>query len=87
LLAEAGAYSPQIDKFRDGKAEHNLDSISYTLGIPMSEAKGSVKPLVDLGFLEDIKGTYKIPALYREGLSVTQGKAFSDDANGEDDDG
>jgi hypothetical protein len=31
---------------------------------------------MDIGFLEDIKDTYKVPTLYREGLNITQGKAF-----------
>jgi hypothetical protein len=32
-----------------------------------------------MGFLEEIVGSrsFKIPMLYREGLEVTQGKAFS----------
>lgn len=85
LLAEAGVYAPQIERFRDGKAEHNADSIASTLRVPPGEAKAAAKPLVELGFLEEVKGTYKIPALYREGLAVTQGKAFSDEIVEDDD--
>jgi hypothetical protein len=76
LLAEAGALSPVISRFRDGKAEHNLEFLSETLGTKPSEVRPVIKPLLELGFLEDVKGTYKIPTLYREGLGVTQGKAF-----------
>jgi hypothetical protein len=31
---------------------------------------------MDLGFLEQAGATYKIPMLYRDGLRITQGKAF-----------
>lgn len=85
LLAEAGVLSPIIALFRDGKAEHNVNSLAEVLSVPVSEVRTSIKPLLELGFLEDIKGTYKIPTLYREGLSVTQGKAFQV-TEGEDDD-
>lgn len=78
LMAEAGVYASDIALFRDGKAEHNLASLAAVFGIDVSEVKSRIKPLIELGFLEDIKGSYKIPALYREGMSITQGKAFSD---------
>lgn len=32
---------------------------------------------MELGFLEKVGNTYKVPILYREGLAITQGKAFS----------
>ncbi len=83
LLAEAGALSPVIARFRDGKAEHNMDSLAEVLDVPRADVRPSIKPLLELGFLEDIKGNYKIPTLYREGLGVTQGKAFQ---SAEDDD-
>ena len=76
LLAEAGSLSPVISKFRDGKAEHNIESLSQVLSLTAGDVRPAVKPLLELGFLEDVKGTYKIPTLYREGLGVTQGKAF-----------
>jgi len=41
---------------------------------------------MDIGFLEDIKDTYKVPTLYREGLNITQGKAFDATADAEDED-
>lgn len=80
LLAEAGIYSPLIEQFRGGKSEHNRATIAQTLPIPMDLVSSTTKPLVELGFLEEVGGTYKIPTLYREGLSITQGKAFSPDA-------
>lgn len=78
LMAEAGIYAGDISMFRDGKAEHNLLSLSAVFGIEESEVKSRIKPLVDLGFLEEINGGFKIPALYREGMAITQGKAFND---------
>lgn len=78
LMAEAGIYASDIALFRDGKAEHNLSSMAEVFGINPSEVKSRIKPLLDLGFLEETKGAYKIPALYREGMSITQGKAFNE---------
>ena len=77
LLAEAGELSALIEKFRDGKAEHNERSIAAQLEISESEVKVAVKPLVDLGVLETVGASYKIPMLYRDGLGITQGKAFA----------
>lgn len=76
LLAESGEYVDYIDKFRDGKAEYNEASIMNTLGVSDSEVKQVIKILMEMGFLEQTGGTYKIPVLYREGLNITQGKAF-----------
>ena len=76
LLAEAGELSGLIEKFRDGKAEHNEQSIAAQLKINEPEVKAAVKPLVELGVLETVGASYKIPMLYRDGLGVTQGKAF-----------
>ena len=76
LLAEAGELSGVIEKFRDGKAEHNEESIAKQLGISKAEVQAAVKPLVELGVLETVGDSYKIPMLYRDGLGITQGKAF-----------
>lgn len=76
LLAEAGAAVPIIEKFREGKAEHNDGSIAKLLGVDTATVKSAVRPLVELGFLEELSDAYKIPMLYREGLAITQGKAF-----------
>jgi hypothetical protein len=76
LLAEAAELAPMIDKFRDGKAEHNLSSLAELLGVPETDVKSAIKPLVEMGFLEESGESYKVPMLYRDGLSITQGKAF-----------
>jgi hypothetical protein len=40
-----------------------------------------------MGFLEEKGSSFKVPMLYRDGLRITQGKAFSSGApdEGEDD--
>lgn len=73
LLAEAGNYSDMIEKFRDGKAEHNSETLRRLLGDDYMEA---VKFLQSIGFIEQIGSSYKIPMLYRGGLGITQGRAF-----------
>jgi hypothetical protein len=87
LLAESGDYQKYIDKFRDGKAEHNDGSLMRTLELPSGETKVVTRVLIDMGFLEQTGETYKVPMLYRDGLNITQGKAFqiggeSSDSNG-----
>lgn len=76
LIAEAGEYAPLIERFRSGKAEHNDESLATTLGVVPGEARSTVKPLVEIGFIEPTGNTFKIPMLYRGGLGITQGKAF-----------
>ena len=76
LLAESGEYAQFIEKFRDGKAEHNEMSLAATLGVSIHEAREVIKILLSIGFLEQIGTAYKVPLLYRDGLDITQGKAF-----------
>jgi hypothetical protein len=80
LLAEAAELAPIVEKFRDGKAEHNVSTLAVLLGVKEDEAKIKAKPLIELGFLEEIGEVFKVPMLYRDGLNITQGKAFSADA-------
>lgn len=84
LLAEAGVYAPLIERFRDGKAEHNTESLALLLEREPSAVRSTIQPLMDIGFLEDIKDTYKVPTLYRDGLNITQGKAFDAKSEVED---
>lgn len=76
LLAEAGSLGKYIEKFRDGKAEHNDASLARLFGVKHEKAKPIAKSLMEIGFLEQIGPSYKVPALYRSGLGITQGKAF-----------
>lgn len=88
LLAEAGDYAVWIDKFRGGKAEHNEETLKSLLGVEAKEASDITRVLADLGFLEKVGENYKIPMLYRDGLSIRGGKAFTrsgDNAEEEED--
>lgn len=76
LLAEAGGDAPLIERFRRGKAEHNMRSLAVLLAISEGEVAAKIKPLLELGFLEQIGENFKVPMLYRDGLEITQGKAF-----------
>jgi hypothetical protein len=84
LLAEAGEYADLVERFRGGKAEHNLESLQRLLG---ADFEARLKLLRTLGFLEATGSNYKVPMIYRGGLNITQGKAFggaSDSDEGED---
>lgn len=89
LPDEAGEYSSLIELFRNSKSEHNFNSISSLLkittlddtGVPNAEKSALfvtniIDILVYIGFLEQVKTTYKIPWLYRPGLKISAGKAF-----------
>jgi hypothetical protein len=78
LLAEAGEeQAVWIERFRDGRAEHNQETIATTLGHAPEAVGEPIRMLKDLGFLEPIGATFKVPMLYRAGLNITQGKAFA----------
>jgi hypothetical protein len=83
LLAESGKYREYIEKFRDGKAEHNHESLAKTLNLPIAETREALTGLLEMGFLARIRQseTFKVPMLYRDGLNITQGKAFQTDAS------
>lgn len=78
LLAEAGEDGALwIERFRDGRAEHNHETIAKTLGMAAEDLAEPLRILKDLGFLEPVGATFKVPMLYRSGLDITQGKAFA----------
>ena len=86
LLAEAGAeMSPLIQKFRGAKAEQNLSSLEHQLGMTGESLQTAIRGLMTIGFLEEIKSSWKVPMLYRDGLDITQGKAFATGSSEEDD--
>jgi hypothetical protein len=78
LIAEAGEEGTKIEKFRKTKSEYNEMSLCQLLGVSQDALQAEIKPLIDIGFLElnEKTNTYKIPMLYRDGLGLTQGKAF-----------
>jgi hypothetical protein len=78
LLAEyANDIKVLINAFRNGKSEHNDQSISNLFHVEIEQARLYSRALVDIGFFEPTGNTYKIPFLYRAGLDITQGKAFN----------
>lgn len=79
LFAEtADSTRDLIAKFRRSKAEHNKESLGETLGLANSELDSAIEQLVEVGFLEALPTSWKVPMLYRDGLGVTQGKAFTE---------
>ncbi|AMW19871.1 P-loop ATPase, Sll1717 family [Mycobacteroides chelonae] len=82
LLAEAGDDAILVEPFRNGKSEHNSQTLADLLG---ENSSSKIEVLKTLGFLEPIASNYKIPMLYRGGLNITQGKAFSGEPNDDED--
>ncbi|MCA9935045.1 MAG: hypothetical protein KC415_14020 [Anaerolineales bacterium] len=79
LLAEVDAeVKVLIEALRNGKSEHNLDSLKQLFGVDNeSHILSYASALRDIGLFE-IKGqTFEIPHLYRHGLNIKRGKAFS----------
>jgi len=80
LLAESAADTARlIEKFRKSKSEHNIDTLSETLGLSGDELNAVIRQLVEVGFLEGLASSWKVPMLYRDGLDIRQGKAFAPD--------
>lgn len=73
LLAEAGEFADDIEKFRKGKAEYSSSSLCAVLGEGYAE---KARLLQQIGFLEPVGHNFKIPMLYRAGLGITQGKSI-----------
>jgi len=65
-----------IERFRGAKSEHDVASLGTLLGVAPDQVPSAAKPLIDIGFLEQVGATYKVPLLYRDGLEIVQGKAF-----------
>ena len=64
LLAESGNLATFIEKFRNRKAEQNEESLSDVLGVAANELAAIQKELVEIGFLEQVGKSVKIPILY-----------------------
>ena len=80
LLAESAAdIASLIEKFRKSKSEHNIDTLAAVIGSSDGELMASIRQLIEVGFLEALSSTWKIPMLYRDGLEIRQGKAFGPD--------
>ena len=77
LLAEAAELTPMIEKFRDGKAEHNTDSLRKLLEVSEHSVRSTIKPLIEMGFLEEIGASSRSRCCTVTASEITQGKAFS----------
>lgn len=87
LLAEAGPDTAElIEKFRREKAEHNLASLASLLASQGDQLHKDIELLKQVGFLEELRSSWKIPMLYRGGLQIRMGKAFDDHDAGEEGD-
>ena len=86
LLAESAADTARlIERFRKSKSEHNYETLAATLGLEGEPLSAAIRQLVEVGFLEGVRDTWKVPMLYRDGLDVRQGKAFAPDQPGSSD--
>jgi hypothetical protein len=86
LFAEAGdEASSYVAKFRRSKAEHNTQTLEDILELKGDSLNSAIKLLMEIGFLEEQKNSWKIPMLYRDGLDITQGKAFGSEMSAEGD--
>ena len=59
--------------YSTASAEHNSGSLKTLLGAGWVT---TVEDLRRIGFIETVGESWKIPAIYRSGLEITQGAAF-----------
>jgi hypothetical protein len=85
LMAEYPNLQVYFDQFRGAKAEHNKDTLADQLGLLAPDLDQAIEALTTSGFLERTGSTWKVPMLYRDGLDITQGKAFAPDEAVEED--
>jgi hypothetical protein len=78
LLAEAGEAVELVERFKNGRSEHNRDSLAALLSVQNGELDDAIQHLKEIGFLEETGQTFKIPMLFRDGMKIVQGKAFSE---------
>jgi len=77
LMAEYGEdVKIAIKAFRNGKAEHDEESLAILFGVDVAGARLIATVLNDIGFLEQSGEMYKVPPLYRPGLNIKKGKPF-----------
>ncbi len=85
LMAEYPNFQVSFDQFRGAKAEHNKETLADQLGLLAPDLGQAIEALTTAGFLERTGSTWKVPMLYRDGLDITQGKAFAPDEAVEED--
>jgi hypothetical protein len=76
LQAEFPHFWEQIKKFEGGKTEYSERAMQNALGRGWASV---IDDLVGIGLFEETRRggqrTFKVPFVYREGLSLTQGRA------------
>lgn len=80
LYAEYPHLKPYVAALENSKAEHDLQTLLHSWGVPEDGALAIAQELSEIGFFEQklakIEKIYKIPFLYRFYLDISQGKAF-----------
>jgi hypothetical protein len=79
LLAENPELEIIIRKFQNQKSEQNAETLAALLGDDWLQ---KVEQLARIGFLEKLPESWKIPIIYRDGLSIVQGAAFPKNKTG-----
>ncbi|MBN9588206.1 MAG: hypothetical protein BGN85_00910 [Alphaproteobacteria bacterium 64-11] len=83
LYAEYPKQKPFLEKLDRQKAEQTPESLSDLWALDRAAAIAKARELVDLGFFEQRgtkdEPTFWVPFLYRDALSLVQGKADNDD--------
>lgn len=87
LFAEYPEERPFIEKLKGEKTEQNTESLAAIWNIGRDDAISRAQQLVKLGFFQ-VRGsrsepTFWVPFLYRDGLSMVQGKAGGGASEGE----
>jgi len=80
IYAEFPQFKDYIEKLRDDKADHILETLAKKWSVTISEAEEIAKELEKIGFFEQ-RGTisspkYRVPFMYRPYLDILQGSAI-----------
>ena len=79
LYAEYPNLKPYCEALRKAKTQHSPDTLASIWKVPVDEAAGVARKLVDVGFFEE-RGNREVPEfwvpfLYRDSLDMVQGTA------------
>ena len=87
LFAEYPEERPFLEKLKGEKTEQTLDSLATIWGGSRESAIARANQLIKLGFFQPrgtrSEPTFWVPFLYRDGLSLVQGKAGGGASDGE----
>ncbi|MCA1674120.1 MAG: hypothetical protein LC799_18630 [Actinobacteria bacterium] len=79
MSAEYPDLKPYLEKLRDEKTNHSIDSLASLWNVGVDEASSLAMRAAEIGFFE-VRGEksnpdYWVPFLYRPALSMVQGTA------------